>query len=174
MSYEQFLMLAVAVVSALSLYILILRRLADAVQPYRIYLAESGEAYLANDSKPNDKKRIVRFFLDNAFQPWVVMLGAIVLPVVLMVSLVKQCFSGKDVTPQDRDVEYDRLDKVFTMSALCANPLFGIIFLVQLLFVFAVAVLLTASFKTSSSLLEKLLRAEWSRAASLNQNAHAL
>jgi hypothetical protein len=112
-------------------YLIVLRRLADIVQPYRLQLAELGEKILAE--APSDARRDqARFYLDNAFSGWVAPGVAMALPVV---AVLAPFFSGRfrqdDVPTRD-----DRtLMLLFSLSVVAANPLFGMIMAVEALFV---------------------------------------
>lgn len=132
----------ILIVAALTiLYGLLLRRLATAVHPSRLHLAERGEKYLTFCDDPKEKSQI-RFYLDNAFNPWI----AIACCALLWVALALVLFRSRRTpfTPKTKE-EYSRLCGLFTLSAFAANPLFGAIVAFEIFIIAAVGVVLAGN-----------------------------
>jgi hypothetical protein len=111
-------------------YLLILRRLADLAQPYRLRLAEIGEQALA-DGMPAIESAQVRFYLDNAFNGWVTVAANFVLPFVARGSLTQLLRSRGLLGRVKMFSRQAELLTLFIVSAFAANPLFGIVALLE-------------------------------------------
>ena len=109
-------------------YGLFVRRLAELVQPLRLQLAERGEKYLAV-SKDGKEQSSVKFYLDNALNPWISIWASILLPMLAAYQSIWPS-SPKFVATDER--EYRRISALFTISVLSANPLFGLIIIIEL------------------------------------------
>ena len=132
-------MLLAAFVLVVSLYALLLSRLATFVQPLRLILAEEGEQLLLDDSLTDSERRQVETNLNTAFSVWPAVVACILTPVVAICS-----FFGLKTKPSG-NASLFRISLLFTISIVAANPLFGALFIAELLVFGAIAAVLTAS-----------------------------
>ena len=124
------------------LYGFFLRRIATAVQPLRLQLAERGEKYLRISKDPRERK-LITFYLDNALSPWVCFWAFILLPVVL----VRQMFrSSNNKLEKENEAEYGRILALFTISVFAANPLFGVLTIIEIVIALLLAIMLSGKF----------------------------
>ena len=119
----------IVIVCAFVLYLFLLRRLADVVQPFRLQLAEVGEAALSRN--PADAEQI-RFYLDNAFNGAIVALGVLVFPFVALKVLVAG-LKSKNVQKPPAQKTYVKIVALFLISVFAANPVCAIILIVEFL-----------------------------------------
>jgi hypothetical protein len=154
-----------AVVAPILVYILILRRFADAVMPYRLEMAAVGERILA--TKPSAVRRAqTQFYLDNAFSGWVAPFAAICLPFVsiwVAGSAVYRLLILKGRRPVLDDGQSSRDDQrmaiLFTVSVFAANPLFGSLLVLEFLLVGIVLVVISGTDAVMAAI-AALIRAE--------------
>jgi hypothetical protein len=109
------------------IYGLFVRRLATLVEPWRFHLAELGEKYLEICDNPRERAQI-RFYLDNAFNPWIAVAACFLIWIALLLVVVK---SHAGFEPKIRE-EHDRICGLFTLSTLAANPVFGLIAVIEI------------------------------------------
>jgi tetrahydromethanopterin S-methyltransferase subunit B len=123
---------AVMVAGSFILYVFLLRRLADLVQPYRLRMAEVGEGLLC-ERPPEPIAEQIRFYLDNAFSGWFMLVAAIALPAIILCILV-MCLTraGRKKLSQEQNIN-EKLVALFLISTFAANPLFGIVLGAELL-----------------------------------------
>jgi hypothetical protein len=125
------------------LYLFLLRRMAAAVQPYRLRLAELGERLLARGVDPVAEATI-RFDLQSAFSPWPMVLLAALMPVFVL----KEGFWAALGRPRRRPeptLEMQRLIGLVSLSWFAANPLFGLIVALELLVLSLLALLVAGN-----------------------------
>jgi hypothetical protein len=120
-----------------TLYVLLLRRLAEIVQPFRLKMAEDGETLLASGLSERDEFQ-VRYYLDNAFSAKPMAAAAFMLPFFVLCDLVRSALGRP---PPRISLATSRLSFLFTLSAFAANPLFGIIVLVEVFYMGSVVIL---------------------------------
>jgi hypothetical protein len=127
-------------------YALILRRIADLAQPLRLQLAREGEWLLGNPWSREDEQ-VIRFMLDNAFNPLPMVVASIGLPIAIAVALVK-AIAGKDQLPKTTNRELRnrqvKVSGLFALSSFAANPVFGLIVLCEVLILGSILVLLVS------------------------------
>jgi hypothetical protein len=117
-------------------YGFVLRRLAEIVQPYRLRLAELGEKYLEMPLKAEERKQII-FYLENAFNPWIIVMAAVGVPLALLIILFRR--SGRDT---EYSKNHDDIALMFTISVIAANPIFAFIAALELFVAAIFAILL--------------------------------
>jgi len=106
-------------------YVIVLRRLADFVQPYRLSMAERGEKLLASAPSPQRASQIL-FYLDHAFSGWVMACAVFVLPLAAARGVVKHYLGTTGPSlPTNRDD--GRMAGLFLLSAFASNPACGLI-----------------------------------------------
>lgn len=119
------------VVIGAAVYVFLARRLADLVQPLRLRLAREGEALLASSLDPDDARQ-VRFWLDNAFSAVPAAIFVMMFPMLMTNTLIGRLL-GKHPKPLRSGAAMRRLSLLFMASAFAANPLFGVIALLELI-----------------------------------------
>ncbi len=138
-------------------YMLLLRRLADVVQPIRLDIAEVGEKLLAS-SISERRKAQVAFYLDNAFNGLVLPLACLLLPAFFIVALIKIVTKSKWEYPTVGNDER-KISGLFTISVAAANPVFALVFLLELV-IFMPVLFLASGQSAVVSTLADMLRAE--------------
>jgi hypothetical protein len=131
-------LLLVVVVLSLG-YAFTVRRLAELVHTYRLRLAEQGEKYLRLCNTTEEREQVL-FYLDNALNPWLLIWSAILLPVIMIMLLFKSDNPELDITDTGL---YNEINYLFISSILAANPLFGIIVIIEMI-IFGLPSLLVA------------------------------
>jgi hypothetical protein len=127
MTGAEHLMLKSVAIAALGLggYAVVLRRFADFVQPYRLSMAERGEAILAAAPSPQRASQTL-FYLDHAFSGWVMACAVFVLPLAAARGVLNHCFGKVPLSaPVNRDDA--RMAGLFFLSACASNPACGLI-----------------------------------------------
>lgn len=121
-------------------YAFLLRRLATAVQPLRLRLAEEGEALLADGVLSPDDEVDVHLFLDNAFNGWAVVFLMLMMPGALLLL-------AKDSEPEDEPPAgaVSKLSGLFAVSIFAANPLMGALAVMEFLVIAVTLVVWTGS-----------------------------
>ena len=131
------------VVVCVIIYMFALRRLADLAQPYRLHLAEVGEAMLGEDIS-EERETLIRFCLDNAFSGWVMVVAAVAFPVSVLVgaydSIMRRSKQSESRQVMTRD---GKIIILFGLSTFVANPLFGTVVAIEL-FVFGLLAIMLA------------------------------
>ncbi|MHB1279869.1 MAG: hypothetical protein ACYCYL_01305 [Acidithiobacillus sp.] len=107
----------------------VLRRLADEVQPVRLQLAEIGETLLARESLDPMPRLYVTWCLDHAFSPWPMAIAAVVMPFLA----IKLVIVGLGKPSHYDDSRLAKLTGLFLLSTFAANPIFGIVYGLELL-----------------------------------------
>jgi hypothetical protein len=159
--------LAIVAVLAVT-YGLLLRRFATVAAPYRFQLAERGEKYLALSKNPKEKNQI-RFYLDNAFNPWIAIGASLALWIALFMVIMRS--RDAEFVPTNED-EYDRICNLFTFSVFAANPLFGIIVALEIIVVTIVVLLAVGNFVLIRRALIFMLEAQVRRLGVQQLHAH--
>jgi len=121
--------LAIITVSVV-IYALILRRMAFVVQPVRLKMAELGEHILSSDL-PAARADQIRFYLDNAFNGWVMFFVALVLPLVAVFMPFYMMAKRQTQELHQQNSDEQRVAELFGISAFAANPLFGAVVAVE-------------------------------------------
>jgi hypothetical protein len=150
------------------LYGLLLRRLTTIVEPYRFQLAERGEKYLVICDNPKEKNQI-KFYLDNAFNPWVAVAACFLVWLALFMVAIKSRPNGFD--PKD-EREYAQICKLFTVSIFVSNPLFGTIAVIEISVVALVVVLIAGNAALIKRALVLMIEAQAQRNNGLHLHAH--
>ncbi len=159
----------IAIVSALAiLYGVLLRRLATIAEPYRFQLAERGEKYLALCDNPKEKSQI-RFYLDNAFNPWIAFAACFFLWLALFMVAAKK--SANDFEPTSVS-EHEQIANLFTLSVFAANPLFGAVVTVEMVLVTVAVVLIAGNFALVRRVIGIMLEAQARRRGNAHLHAH--
>jgi hypothetical protein len=157
----------VTVVVCAAVYLMLARRLADAVQPMRLDLAYQGQVLLVTGNLNHADANYVRFCLDNAFNGKVAFRGMFLLPFLGVWKLVRLCIAQSGAhaaAPASRSPNVDHVADLFWRSALVANPLCGMIVLAQMTVVIAIGVMISGQLKFVKSLLRAVAEIEsaWS------------
>ncbi|SEJ07571.1 hypothetical protein [Paraburkholderia diazotrophica] len=182
MEYFYLLRFCATVAVCAAVYLLLARRLADAVHPMRLELAREGEALLASGTLRDADADYVRFCLDNAFNGSVAFQGMLLMPFLSAWILAGLCSRRRTfrTIPQPR-VErrargtspVDPITDLFCRSAFAANPLCGVIVVAQMGIVAAIGVLITGQLRSAKSLSRAVVDAESAVRARLRFGARA-
>lgn len=146
---------AVFAVLPFALYALLLKRLAQAVQPLRLRMAEEGEAALASGELSQEDETDVRLFLANAYNGWVAVFVLMVMPIAATMLLFQR---DKDAEAPPSPV-VARLLWRFAVSGFAANPVCGLLVAGEFLVIMAILVIATGSVAAVRGIVRKLLRA---------------
>jgi hypothetical protein len=114
-------------VAALVGYPIVMRVLAERLQPSRLRMLDVGKLLLAHASVPAEHKHIIDSMLRDAYNPTVMILVAITMPYYVILRVV-----GKiKAPPRISDVEARQMDddfcRLFIVSIAAANPIFSVI-----------------------------------------------
>lgn len=126
---------------AFTAYVWILNRLAKFAQPMRLKMAEDGFLALNDGSLTGDERRAVLLSLNLAFNPWPAVVAAFLFPWAAIYFLVRALIAGKSKIRQ-RSPIVANISWKFLLSSMAANPLFGLVLLVELLAFMGVLILL--------------------------------
>ncbi|WP_215844017.1 hypothetical protein HHS34_005690 [Acidithiobacillus montserratensis] len=107
----------------------VLRRLADEVQPVRLQLAEFGESLLVQESLDRMQRLYVTWCLDHAFSPWPMAIASLITPFLA----IKLAIVGLRKPSHYDDSRLAKLTWMFLLSTFAANPVFGIVYSLELL-----------------------------------------
>jgi hypothetical protein len=137
-------------------YGFVIRRLAEFMQGYRLRLAQEGEEYIIRCRTQTERAQI-RFYLDNALNPWLMIWTAVLLPSIMAMQLFK---------PENPDFEmtdpgtHNEIACLFLFSALAANPLFALIVLLEIVAVFFPSIVLAGNAALIKRAVKVFLRRE--------------
>lgn len=146
-----------------AVYLMLAKRLADAIQPMRLDLAYKGEVLLVTGNLHPADANYVRFCLDNAFNGKVAFRGMFLLPFLGAWKLMRLCIARPEThaaANASRAPGVDHVADLFWRSALVANPLCGMIVLAQMTVVIAIGVLISGQLRFVKSLLRALVEVE--------------
>jgi hypothetical protein len=169
MEYFYLLRFCATVAVCAAVYLLLARRLADAVHPMRLKLAREGEALLASGRLRDTDADYVRFCLDNAFNGMVAFWGVLLMPFLSAWILAGLClprtafktFPDPRVERRARGASaVDPITDLFCRSAFVANPMCGVIVVAQMGIVVAIGVLITGRLRSAKSLSRAVVDAE--------------
>jgi hypothetical protein len=122
-------------------YAVLLRRMAMAVQPVRLRLAEEGEALLAEGRlSPQDENDVV-LFLDNAFNGWMPVFLMVLMPAAIFL-LAKGSPAAEECPPNPA---VSKLSGMFAISIFAANPLMGTAAVIEFILLALIAIVFTGS-----------------------------
>ena len=139
-------------------YLFLLRRLADAVQPYRLKMAVLGESMLASDLTDEARKQ-VEFYLDNAFGGRIALVAAIAFPVAVVLGFYEELWGTTEPAPS---VDERKMATFFSLSVFASNPFMGTVLGIEI-FVFGlllVVVLGPSALTAALMALMALMKAE--------------
>ena len=146
-----------------ALYLLLVKRLADAVHPLRLKLARDGERLLASGTLSEPDVDYVHFCLDNAFNGKVAFWGMLLVPL-MSISILVDLASARSALPgfaaKRRASLVDPVTDLFCRSVLAANPICGAMVVAQVAIVVMVGVLVTGQLKSAQSLLRAVVDVE--------------
>ena len=142
------------VVAAVCTYLVLVRRLADLVQPYRLRLAELGEEMLGSGDLTPGRERQIRFYLDNAFNGWIMTVAALAVPFVAIFGLTASLAGRRPPRVIEQD---DRTSLLFALSVFAANPLFGTIVAIEI-FIFGILLPVVAGHRALIAAFDALMR----------------
>ena len=137
-------------------YGFILRRLAEFLQAYRLRLAEKGEEYIIRCRTETERGQI-RFYLDNALDPRLMMWTAIILPVTMASQLFKPENPYFEITDSGA---HNEIACLFLFSVLAANPLFAVIVILEIIAVFLPSILVAGNAAMIKRAVKVFLRRE--------------
>lgn len=130
------------IATGLLLYPLILWRLNRFVEEDRMMLAQEGEMLLAEPDVSDELRSVVSWMLDNAYNGWMAVRVALLLPIAAVLAVVGQ---RKAITDNKYYAQYRRLDRLFTRSIYAANPFFAAICLLEWLVIAFVVLIIGRS-----------------------------
>jgi len=145
-----------------AVYLMLAKRLADAVQPMRLDLAYKGQVLLVTGNLNPADTNYVRFCLDNAFNGKVAFRGMFLLPFLGAWKLMRLCIARpeRQAAHASRAPCVDHIAELFWRSALVANPLCGMIVVAQMTVVIAIGVLISGQLRFVKSLLRAVVEIE--------------
>ena len=147
---------ALGLAAAAVTYALVVRRLADIAQPYRLELAALGERIIAEGSS-TDSRDQARFYLDHAFSGWVAVAAVVLVPFASLWTLATFWRRGPQKVRASR--EDDRAAILFLGSIFVANPIFGTLMMIEF-FLFGLILSLAGGTAAVMSAVDALVRAE--------------
>ncbi len=147
------------VCGAVILYGFCLRRLAEFAHQYRLRLAEIGEKYLAICDDPDEKTEIL-FYLDNAMNPWFLVSVSALFPMIFVYILIRR--ENRERKHKD-DSTYSSILELFNISVFAANPLFGIVVVLEIVAFSLLSILVAGNIVMIKRAILLLLRREAGR-----------
>jgi hypothetical protein len=111
-------------------YTLLVRRLAELLQPMRLEMAELGNRLLKSDLVQEDKN-VVKFMVTHAYSPWSEIGFAIVLPFAVVFLIFRRVVGGIQLRAPDS--ECAKLAHMAMGSMLAASPLAAVFVIAELL-----------------------------------------
>jgi hypothetical protein len=163
MDYLSVLRLCATLAVVAALYLLLVKRLADAVHPLRLKLARDGERLLASGTLSQQDADYVHFCLDNAFNGKVAFWGMFLVPLMSVSTLIDLASvrgNRHGLAPQRRASPVDPVTDLFCRSVLAANPICGAMVVGLIAMVVMIGVLVTGQLKSAQSLLRAVVDAE--------------
>ncbi|MBU2774253.1 hypothetical protein HMI48_10300 [Acidithiobacillus ferrooxidans] len=110
-------------------YGFVLRRLAHEAQPIRLKLAEFGEVMLTQETFNPVQRQYITWCLDHAFSPWPMIVATFFMPFLA----IKLIVFGVGKPSFYDDSRLTRLTGLFLLSTFVANPIFGLMYGLELL-----------------------------------------
>lgn len=127
-----------AVVLAFAAYPLLRARLLRFVEPWRLEMAELGEQ-LRHDAYLSERQKLsITESMDRAYSPWpivAIVLTAPALPFVILWCIFTNRVPKKLTKHPETERDYERFMDRWFVSSMAANPAFGLIFLVEIVFI---------------------------------------
>lgn len=137
-------------------YGFVMRRLAEFAQGYRLRLAQQAEEYIIRCRTETEREQI-RFYLDNALDPRLMIWTAILLPTIMVMQLVKP--ENPDFEMADPGI-HNEIACLFLFSALATNPLFAAIVILEIIAVSFPSILVAGNAALIKRAIKVFLRRE--------------
>ena len=117
---------------AVMAYTLLVKRLAEWVQPTRLRMADLGRDMLQTNL-PDGEHRAIQGMLDDAFSARPAVVMALLLPFILGYYITRRVLRLPVVSGPPLTREWSKLMDMFVISALAANPFFALIIFIEVL-----------------------------------------
>ena len=138
--------------AAVIVYTILVRRLAELVQPFRLAIADRGIVQLSSNIADSDKQ-VVQFMMTHAFRMWPAAMLVIFLPIET-VSLIWVKMVGREPPKGAPNRECAIIARHFLISTLAANPIAAVILVVEMMTFGFVAFLVGGHLLVSKALFE--------------------
>lgn len=127
-------------------YAFLCARIATAVQPVRLQMAEIGEELIAVDDFPQIEKKFIALELERTYSSIFMWIALIVLPIAVVFVVVDNIRGKKianDAIPVGQRKQYEKFRRLSWVSRFASSPLAGAIFVPLAIFVTVLLLIVT-------------------------------